>query len=45
MHDFTTTYIQSELDYRAARIRSGIGRRRHRRPTRARRPGEASNAR
>ena len=45
MYDTTTTYLQAELDYRATRIRSGIGPRRHRRGPRVRRPAEAVNAR
>jgi hypothetical protein len=45
MYETTSTYLQSELDYRAERIRSGIGSRRQRRRTRVRRPAPATTAR
>ncbi len=45
MYETTSTYLQSELDYRAERIKSGIGGRRQRRLTRVRRPAVARNAR
>jgi len=45
MYESTSTLFQSELDYRAARIRSSFGPRRQRRWTRTRRTSEASHAR
>jgi len=46
MYETTSTYLQSELKYRADRIRSGVAgarRRPHVRVPRARRPAEASD--
>ena len=46
MYETTSTYLQSELDYRAARIRAGRRRPPPRGAIRAvRRPSEAANAR
>ncbi len=44
MYDTTSAYLQSELNYRAARIKTGVVRRQRRIP-RVRRPAEAINAR
>jgi hypothetical protein len=45
MYETTSTYLQSELDYRAQRIRSGIGSSRRRRIVRVRRPAVTRDAR
>ena len=44
MYDTTSAYLQSELNYRAERIKTSVVRR-HRRIPRVRRPAEAINAR
>ena len=46
MYETTSTFLKSELDYRATRIKSSAaGARRPRRVHRVRRPAEATNAR
>jgi len=45
MYESSNSYLQAELDYRAARIRAGRGERRLRRIRAVRRPTEAANAR
>jgi hypothetical protein len=44
MYENNSSFLRAELDYRAARIRADQGRRLSR-IRRARRPGEAANAR
>jgi hypothetical protein len=45
MYDITSAYLQSELNYRAERIKSGVAVRRPRRYPWVRRPVQAGNAR
>ena len=42
MYESSSSYLQAELDYRAARIRAGRGERRLRRIRAVRRPSEAA---
>ena len=47
MYEITNTFLQSELDYRTDRLKSGLAKtsRRHVRIPRARRSAESRNAR
>jgi hypothetical protein len=45
MYELTTAFLQSELDYRTARVRTGVAKRPRRRIPRVRRPAEVTDAR